>query len=58
VLRSIFGLKRDEVIGGWKKLHNKELHNLYHSPNINRMIKSRRIRWTGHIAHGREEECT
>jgi hypothetical protein len=49
VLR-IFGPKRDEVTGGWRKLHNEELHNLYPSPSIIRMIKSRRIRWTGHVA--------
>jgi hypothetical protein len=49
VLR-IFGLKRDEVMGGRKKLHNEELHNLYSSPSIIRMIKSRRIRWSGHVA--------
>jgi hypothetical protein len=50
VLRGIFGLKRDEVIGGWRKLHNEELHNLYCSPSIIRMIKSRRMRWAGHVA--------
>jgi hypothetical protein len=44
VLR-IFGPKRDEVTGGWRKLHNEELHNLYSSPSIIRMIKSRRMRW-------------
>jgi hypothetical protein len=44
VLRRIFGLKRDEVIGGWRKLHNEELHNLYSSLSIIRMIKSRRMR--------------
>jgi hypothetical protein len=48
VLRRIFGPKR-EVTGNRKKLHNEELHNLYSSPNIIRMIKSRRMRWTGHI---------
>jgi hypothetical protein len=47
VLRRIFGLKRDEVIGGWRKLHN-ELHNLFTSPSIIRMIKSRRMRWAEH----------
>jgi hypothetical protein len=50
VLRRIFGLKRDEVTGGWRKLHNEELHNVYSSPNIIRMIKSRRMRWAGHVA--------
>jgi hypothetical protein len=50
VLRRIFGPKRDEVIGGWRKLHDDELHNLYSSPSIIRMIKSRRMRWTGHVA--------
>jgi hypothetical protein len=49
VLRRIFGLKRDEVTGGWRKLHNEELHNLYSSPSIIRMIKSRRMRWAGHV---------
>jgi hypothetical protein len=42
--------KRDEETGGWRKLHNEELHNLYSSPSIIRMIKSRRIRWAGHVA--------
>jgi hypothetical protein len=50
VLRRIFGPKRDEVTGGWRKLHNEELHNLYSSPSIIRMIKSRKMRWTGHVA--------
>jgi hypothetical protein len=48
VLRRIFGLKRDEVRGGRRKLHNEELHNLYSSPSVIRMIKSRRMRWAGH----------
>jgi hypothetical protein len=42
--------KRDEVTGGWRKLYNEELHNLYSSPSIIRMIKSRRMRWAGHVA--------
>jgi hypothetical protein len=50
VLRRIFGPKRDEVTGGWIKLHSGELHNLYLSPDIIRQIKSRRMRWTGHVA--------
>jgi hypothetical protein len=49
VLRRIFGRKRDEVIRGWRKLHNEELHNLYSLPSIIRMIKSRRMRWAGHV---------
>jgi hypothetical protein len=49
VLRKIFGPKRDEVTGGWRKLHNVELHNLYTSQSIIRMIKSRRMRWTRHV---------
>jgi hypothetical protein len=44
------GSKRDEVTGGWRKLHNEELHNLYSSPNIIRMIKSTWMRWAGHVA--------
>jgi hypothetical protein len=50
VLRRTSGLKRDEVTGGWGKLHNEELHNLYSLPSIIRMIKSRRMRWAGHVA--------
>jgi hypothetical protein len=50
VLRRIFGWKRDEVTGGWRKLHNVELRNLYSSPNIIRMIKSKRLRWAGNVA--------
>jgi hypothetical protein len=49
VLRRIFGPKREED-GSWRKLHNYELHGLYSSPNIVRMIKSRRMRWAGHVA--------
>jgi hypothetical protein len=50
VLRRIFGPKRDEVTGDWRKLHNEELHNLRSSPNIIGMIKSRTIRWAGYVA--------
>jgi hypothetical protein len=50
VLRRIFGPKRDEVTGEWRRLHNKKLHALYSLLNINRVIKSRRLRWAGHVA--------
>jgi hypothetical protein len=50
VLRGIFGPKRDEETGEWRKLHSGELHNLYSSPDIIRQIKSRRMRWAGHVA--------
>jgi len=50
VLRRIFGPKEDEVTGEWRKLHNIELSDLYCSPNIFRVIKSRRMRWAGHVA--------
>jgi hypothetical protein len=50
VLRRIFGSKRDEVTGEWRKMHNEELHNLYSSPDIIRQVKSRRMRWAGHVA--------
>jgi hypothetical protein len=59
VLRRIFALKRNEVTGGWRKLHNEELHNLYASPSVIRMIKSRRMRWAEHEARmGRGEMHT
>jgi hypothetical protein len=50
VLRKIFGPKRDEVTGEWRKLHNEELRDLYSSPSVIRIIKSRRMRWAGHVA--------
>jgi hypothetical protein len=55
VLRRISGLKRGEVTGEWRKLHNEELHNLYSSPDIIRQVKSRRMRWAGHVARMGEE---
>jgi hypothetical protein len=51
----IFGPKRDEVTGKWRKLHSEELHNLYSSPDIIRQVKSRRMRWAGHVARMGEE---
>jgi hypothetical protein len=57
VLRRILGPKRGEVTGEWRKPHNEELHDLY-SPNIVQVIKSRRMRWAGHVARlGRREAC-
>ena len=50
VLRRMFGPKRDEVTGEWRKLHNEELNDMYCSPSIVRVIKSRRMRWAGHVA--------
>jgi hypothetical protein len=58
VLRRIFGLKRDEMTGEWRKLHNEELRDLYSSPSIIRIIKSRRMRWAGHVARMRENRNT
>jgi hypothetical protein len=55
VLRRIFVPKRDEVRGEWRKLHIEELHMLFSSPNIIRQIKSKRLRWTGHVARMGEE---
>jgi len=55
VLRRIFGPRRDEVTGEWRKMHNEELNDLYSSPNIVRVIKSRRLRWAGHVARMGEE---
>jgi hypothetical protein len=58
VLRRIFGLKGEEVMGGWRKLHNEELRDLYSSPSIIRMIKLRRMRWAGHVARMGEKRNT
>jgi hypothetical protein len=55
VLRKIFRSKRDEVTGGWRKLHNEELHSLYSSPNIIGMIKSRGMIWVGNVARMEEK---
>jgi hypothetical protein len=55
VLRRIFGSKRDDVTGEWRRLHNEELQNLYSSPDIIRQVKSRRMRWAGHVARLEEE---
>jgi hypothetical protein len=55
VLRRIFGPKRDEVTGEWRKLHSEELHNLHSSTDIIRQIKSRQIRWVGHVARMGED---
>jgi hypothetical protein len=57
VLRRIFGPKRDEVTGEWRRLHNEELNDLYSSPNIFRVIKSRRMRWAGHVPHMGDDRC-
>ena len=54
VLRRIFGPKRDGVTGEWRKLHNEELNDLYSSPSIVRVVKSRRIKWAGHVARMEE----
>ena len=55
VLRRIFGPRRDDVTGEWRRLHNEELNDLYSSSNIVRVIKSRRMRWAGHVARMGEE---
>jgi len=58
VLRRIFGPRRDDVTGEWRRLHKEELNYLYSSPNIVRVIKSRGMRWAGHVAHmGEERGC-
>ena len=56
-LRRIFGPKRDDITGEWRKLHNEELNDLYCSPNIVRVIKSRRMRWAGHVARMRDRRA-
>jgi hypothetical protein len=56
VLRKIFGPKREED-GSWRKFHNDELHNLYSSPNVVRVINSRGMRWAGHVARMGEGRC-
>jgi hypothetical protein len=55
VLRRVYGAKRDEVTGEWRKLQNEELNDLYSLPNIVRVAKSRRMRWAGHVARMGEE---
>ena len=55
VLRRIFGPRREKVTGECRRLHNEELNDLYSLPNIMRLIKSRRMRWVGHVAHMRED---
>jgi uncharacterized membrane protein len=57
MFRRIFGPKRDEVTGDWRKLHNEELHGLYSSPSIVRVIKTRRMRGGGHVGGGGGEGC-
>jgi len=59
MLRRVFGSKRGEVTGEWRKLYNEELRDLYFLPSIVRVVKSRRMRWAGHVARmGRGEVCT
>jgi hypothetical protein len=57
VLERIFGCKREEVVRGWKRMHNEELHNLYASPNIVRDNILRALRWAGNAAHMEDEKC-
>jgi hypothetical protein len=56
VLRRLFGPKREDITGGWRRLRNEELHNLYDLPNVIRVIKLR-MRWVGHVEHMRDEKC-
>jgi hypothetical protein len=58
VLRRIFGRRRDDVMGEWRRLHNEELNGMYSSTNIVRVIKSRRMRWAGHVARMGEKRGT
>jgi hypothetical protein len=57
MLRRVFGTKRDEVTGEWRKLHNEELNDLYSLPNNVRVVKSRRMRWAEHVARMEEDTC-
>jgi hypothetical protein len=57
VLRRIFGLRRDKVTGGWRKLHKEELRDFYSSPSTIRIMKSRRMRWTGHVARAEKNNA-
>jgi hypothetical protein len=57
LLRRIFGLKRDEMTGGWEKLHIEELRNLYSAPSIIRMMKCRKMRWAGYVARMGEKNA-
>jgi len=56
-LRRIFGTKMEDVAGDWKRLHNEELYNSYASPNIIRVIKSKSVRLSGHVARMRDDKC-